>query len=390
MCSIFVARPSFAQGAFPAGQGSAAGPITLHWTAPAECPAADDVAARMNRLLGGPPKPGDHKLEATATVEPLPRGYRLEITVTSGDYSSTRILQGAQCDAVADAAALVIALAFDPDAVAAADAKQATSGDAASGDGTGNSASGNSGPGNSAPGNSDAGNSGPGNSAPPANSGAFPGDPGAPPPPPAAGVVRIPVVLRRTPLTSAPFSTLASTPVTFGALVQAALDVGSLPGAAPGVRAGVSVGVGPYRIEPAFEAWPSSRSALADRPSIGADLRLLAFSLDLCRRAYPWTAPTETGHFGLFGCLGFELGEMHGDGFGVTVPRSAGALWTAPRAAVRAEIPLYRGLALSLDAGLAVPLDRRTFTLTLTGTRTALHEPNAAAVRFGAGLSYRF
>ena len=343
----------------------------------------------MDRLLGGPPKPGDHKLEATAAVEPLPRGYRLEITVTSGDYSSTRVLQGAQCDAIADAAALVIALAFDPDAVAAADAQQATPGDPASppanpppGDagpgnsGTGTSETGNSGTGNSGTGNSGTGNSGTGNSGPPADRGVFQGE-----------VVRIPVVLRRPP---PPVVPEAATPVTFAVRVQAALDVGSLPGAAPGVRAALSLGVGPYRIEPAFEAWPSSRSALADRPTIGADLRLLAFSLDVCRRAYPWTVPSETGHFGLFGCLGFEIGEMHGEGFGVTVIRSAGALWTAPRAAARAEIPLYRGLAASLDAGLAVPLDRRTFVLTLTGSRTSLHEPNAASARFGAGLSYRF
>ncbi len=204
-----------------------------------------------------------------------------------------------------------------------------------------------------------------------------------------SGVVRIPVPLRGlAPVPGGPG--VAPSLVSFGAFAEVAGDVGSLPGAAPGLRAGLSLGIGAFRIEPAFEAWPSSRSALPDRPSAGAELRLLAFTLGVCRRAWPWTSPRESGVAGVFGCLGFEIGEMQGTGFGVTAPLSAGFLWTAPRAEVRAEVPLIGGLALSFDVGVAVPLDRRTFVLDLTGGRTVVHEPSAVAGRAGAGLALRF
>ncbi len=156
------------------------------------------------------------------------------------------------------------------------------------------------------------------------------------------------------------------------------------------MRAGLSLGIGAFRIEPAFEAWPSSKTTLADRPTAGAELRLLTGSLDVCRRLWPWSVPTDLGVSSLLGCVGLEIGEMHGEGFGVASPGSGGALWTAPRAALRAELALVRHVALTLDLGLAVPLDRRTFVLTLSEGRSVVHEPSPVSGRAGAGVSVRF
>jgi hypothetical protein len=329
------------------------------WTAPAGCPDKAALTARIERLLGGPPQASDRRLDVQATVEEIPRGFRLEIDLTTGDFESKRVLQGALCESVADAAALVIALAFDPDAVAAQEAKQAES-----------------------PATPEV----PDTPAPP------PADTGAPPAPPAPDpgvVVRIPVPLLR-PSVVPRVPVAPPSIVSFGAFAQLAGDAGSLPSVAPGVRAGLSIGIGAFRIEPAFEAWPSSRSAVPERPTTGAELRLLAFTLGVCRRAWPWTVATEGGVAGVFGCLGFEIGEMHGAGFGVATPRSAGFLWTAPRAEVRAEVPIVRGLSLSFDLGIAAPLDRRQFVLSLSAGRTVVHEPSPVAGRAGVGLAVRF
>ena len=342
------------------------GPIALTWSAPAGCPDKAAVLARIERLLGGPPQGSDRRLDARAEVEEIPRGFRLEIDLATGDFESKRVLQGALCESVADAAALVIALAFDPDAVAAQEARQADSTAAAPTDTA------------SPP------------PAPPTDSTAPPADSTAPPAPPLPGLsadVRIPVPLRPpppVPLVPPP------SPFTFGAFAQFTGDAGSLPSVAPGVRAGLSLGIGAFRIEPAFEAWPSSRSAVPDRPTTGADLRLLAFTLGACRRLWPWTSLFERGIPGVLGCLGFEIGEMHGAGFGVATPRSAGFLWTAPRAELRAELPLAKWLSLTFDLGLAVPLDRRQFVLTLSAGRTVLHQPSAVSGRAGAGFALRF
>lgn len=338
------------------------GPIALRWTAPEGCPDSAALAARVEHLLGGPPAATDRRLDAEGTVAAIPRGFRLELQVTSGGASSTRVLQGVSCESLADASALVIALAFDPEAVTAQEIKRAEAG---------------------------AGAAAPPDAAPPPDA-EHPEDNGAPhdhaamPPVATAALIRIPVpVPAPPPPPPPPRPSLFS----FGAFASFAGDAGALPSVAPGVRAGLSLGAGAFRIEPSFEAWPSSRSALAGRPGAGAELRLLAFSLDACRRVLPW----DEGDAGAvaFACIGFEIGELRGEGFGVTSPSSGGALWSAPKAALRAELSIAPWAAITIDAGVAVPLDRKRFVLDLTAGRELLHEPSPVSGRAGLGLAFR-
>ena len=70
--------------------------------------------------------------------------------------------------------------------------------------------------------------------------------------------------------------------------------------------------------------------------------------------------------------------------------RLAGRHGPGLRDELRAELPLARWLSLTFDLGLAVPLDRRQFVLTLGAARTVLHQPSAVAGRASAGLSVRF
>lgn len=365
------AQPGPPQGAASATAASpAASPIALRWAAPEACPDRGAVVERIERLLGGPPAATDRRLDAEGAVEELPRGFRLDLRVASGDAESARVLQSVSCESLADAAALVIALAFDPDAVTAQEIRRAEA-DAAS------------------PAPPPSGSAQPYTEPPaPASAGGPIADThGDAAPVSTAALIRIPVPIPARP-PSPPAPPPRESRLSFGAFAAVEGDAGSLPSVAPGVRAGLSFGVGALRIEPSFEAWPSSRTALADRPSAGAELRLLAFALDACRRLLPWDGGAAAAE--AFGCLGFEIGELRGEGFGVSSPSSGGALWAAPRAGLRAELPLARWAAITLDVGVAVPLDRKRFVLDLSGGRAAVHEPSPVSGRAGLGLAFRF
>lgn len=342
----------------------AAGPITLRWTAPEGCPDRAAVTARIEKLLGGPPAATERSLQAEGAVEVIPRGFRLQLDVSSGDAESTRVLQGVSCESLADAGALVIALAFDPDAVTAQEIKRA---EAAAGSPPPEGA--------------------PSEDAPPAGEGGAHAHDESPVS--TAALIRIPVPIPAAPPPVAP-PPIAPSPslLSFGVFASFAGDAGTLPSVAPGLHAGLSLGVGAYRVEPAFVAWPSSKSALPDRPDAGAELRLLAFALDACRRVLPWDEAETAAS--AFGCLGFEVGELHGKGFGVALPGSGAALWAAPRASLRVELPLARWAALTLAAGVAVPLDRKRFVLDLQAGRAVVHEPSAVSGRAALGLALRF
>ncbi|MEZ4297347.1 MAG: hypothetical protein R3B70_20450 [Polyangiaceae bacterium] len=385
------AGSSQAQGAASAGpppagssQAQGAEPIALAWTSPDGCPDRAAIRARIEVLLGGPPAAAERRLSAKGVVSALARGYRLELTVASEGSESTRVLQSVSCESIADAGALVIALAFDPDAVTAQEIKRAEEAKA----------------GGATPSEADpAGTPGENGAA-----GAPDGDPGAHDdhagPVSTAGLVRIPVTIPPAASSSAPAPPAAADggpsgppavdappALSFGGFAAFAGDAGSLPSIAPGVRAGLSLGIGAYRVRAAFEGWPSSKRSLQDRPLAGAEVRLLAFAADGCRRLLPWS---DGGSVAAFGCVGLELGEMQGQGYGVSVPASGGALWAAPRMSLGAELSLARWVALTLDVGIAVPVDRRRFVLDLSEGREVVHTPSEVSGRAGLGLALRY
>jgi hypothetical protein len=97
----------------PGGAKPASG-IDLHWVAPARCPGADDVRARVRNLLGkdaAGASSGD-RLLAEGTVVEVGGHYRLSlrIKVASEPTVRTRVFESASCDGVAGAAAVTLAL----------------------------------------------------------------------------------------------------------------------------------------------------------------------------------------------------------------------------------------------------------------------------------------
>jgi hypothetical protein len=77
------------------------------------------VRAEIERALGGPPDPATRRyLRAEAHVKQVGAGFHLHLVTDLGGAVGERDLDGPTCAAVARAAAVIVALTFDPEAVA--------------------------------------------------------------------------------------------------------------------------------------------------------------------------------------------------------------------------------------------------------------------------------
>jgi hypothetical protein len=86
-------------------------------------------------------------------------------------------------------------------------------------------------------------------------------------------------------------------------------------------------------------------------------------------------------------CLGWELGQLSGEGSGVARPERARVLWSAPRLDIAARVALavpYAGIGLSLTA--EAPLNRDDFTV----GRGAVYRPPVVVGRAAIGVDFAF
>jgi hypothetical protein len=96
------------------GQPTASVPLTLQWSGASSCGNADEVEARVTRLLGPQPS-GKDRLAVVGEVLPEPSGeLRLRLRLGSTTEERERVVVAARCEELLDAAALVIALAIEP------------------------------------------------------------------------------------------------------------------------------------------------------------------------------------------------------------------------------------------------------------------------------------
>jgi hypothetical protein len=85
-------------------------PIELEWTAPAECPRAEVVRARLRKLAGAI-KSTAHPLRAEVTITRKDDGgLHLRLLVRGGSLAGERNMDGKSCSALAGAAAVTLVL----------------------------------------------------------------------------------------------------------------------------------------------------------------------------------------------------------------------------------------------------------------------------------------
>lgn len=98
--------------------GPSATPFELHWSAPAECPSAGDVRAAIERHLAAPlvsPRGDGLRVDGSARSSTDGR-WEVTLVVESAEGRSERKIGDAtDCAAATETAALVIAIAIDPD-----------------------------------------------------------------------------------------------------------------------------------------------------------------------------------------------------------------------------------------------------------------------------------
>lgn len=103
----------------PAVEPSVATDPVVGWDAPAGCPSATDVTHAVERYVGRPL--GNEIVHAQATVDgdgDGEAGFRLRLVVSTKEEADVRVLRDSSCSVLADAAAIMVAMAVDPDATA--------------------------------------------------------------------------------------------------------------------------------------------------------------------------------------------------------------------------------------------------------------------------------
>jgi hypothetical protein len=279
--------------------------VSLRWTAPDGCPGPERVLGEVDRLLGDAGARPKESLRVVADVSKDANGnLRVHLEAEGESGPRVRELRAASCEALADAAALILALMIDPSAALAAPTSAAST-------------------------------------PPPAP--APPTPPPSPPPPPPVP----PANPRTTPK------------VSLG--VWGVFEGGSLPGAGFGVAGTVAVTLAALRIEVGVGGLPL-RDALVSAPKgAGGHVSLVTGDALLCYDVLPRSA------FELSPCAGYEGGWLHAAGFGVKSPGSGSDFWSAVRAGglfTWSPVPRF---ALSLRGEAVVPFVRPTFVLENVG-----------------------
>jgi len=292
---------------------------------------------------------------------------RIELALSrDGEPLGRRSLEGAACEELVSAAALVVALTLDPAALVTAV---------------------------SAPVDlpTDAPAAAPTPTSPPPSSAPPPAEALGPPPQRAASAPRparnasSDEAIRRSrarsiapdeaaPTLEAPVEEGEALDLDISLGVAAALDAGALPIATPGIEARIGMALGPLRLEAAGRWFFEQESGLGQHPTGRGHFGMATGSLGAC-------LPVGVGPVVLGPCLGAEAGAIWGSATGVSDPGEGTSAWVAPWGAAMLGADVASWLRLRLDVGVTVPVVRTDFVVDGIGS---VH--SSAPVTFRAGL----
>jgi len=163
-----------------------------------------------------------------------------------------------------------------------------------------------------------------------------------------------------------------------GLTAMALADEGALPGAGIGVELGGVLRISSFRIVARGALFASQEKRLAS--GSGGEFTLGFGTLLACLQR-------ELGRPTLFGCSGFELGRLSGEGVGVSQPRLGSTTWEALTVEVGVAVPLSGPVAAVARGGAAAPLQRPEFVI---GPTDRVHRAASLDGRFALGLEYFF
>ncbi len=318
--------------------------VEFRWDAPAECPSEAEVIGQLERLLGGPvSEQGERRLTAIARVRQESDGrWDLRLWTVAEEETSQRSMSGEDCVVLAEAAALLAAMAIDPSVLARGEAspeavEQAEQAETVEG-------------GESAP-----------EQEPEPEVEAPPPEPLPPLPEPNAPWKRRFIV---------------------GIGASTGISYGDLPGVGPIVRLGVAMQWSHARVEIEGHYAFLRRARFEDGDMVGADLR---HGMVVARGCGVLHARGPKLEFPI--CGGLEGGVLAGRGVGFTVIENGRIPWAAIDVSVGLAWAPIRRLAIGLRVEPWVALLRGRFT---ADDSTQLWRPLPLGVRAVAGLEVRF
>lgn len=317
--------------------GDADGPTDVRWAGPEGCPPASSVRRGIERRLGR--TLATDEVQVDGTVVAIEEGFSLDLRTTAGELTDTRTLEAARCESLADATALVVALAVDP--VAVAEVIQAT-------------------------------RSVPIDEAPPVL--VEPSEPATPSEPAASGEPATP---------SEPADAREPEPTRGleGGVLRATAGVGL--GATPGVTGALSLAGGLQwrraRLEVLGSYWIPRRTAPLDGATVAVQLGAAGVRGCGQIRRDRIEAPL---------CAGVLVGGMRGDGRGVPGSRTALGPWVAIEAAVGLSWWVVPRWALAGGFSAAIPVVQPAFEVG-DEEPVRLFEPSPVAGRLWVGVETR-
>lgn len=333
-------------------------PIELRWDAPTACPAEPELRAAIEALLGAPlSEPRPHRMTVIASVQAREPGWSLRIFTVTADGTRERALRrDRDCATLARAAAVLIAMAIDPEVLGRLDSESLALLE---------------GP-RPAP--------APPEALPPANIAPAPvasttrevaSVPLSPPQP-----IRVPA-----PVVNAPPQPPVARPRPYGAVrLQGGLGWGDLPATGGGLGVASALVWPRVRMEALAHLWPVRRVRLGAAEA-GGDFLLWTLGARVCPVFHPHPALEVPV------CAGFEAGRVNVRGVELLNAAGVHSPWfgfvLAPALAYRPT----RSLALWLSPELVVPVTRTTFSVVDVGP---IHRAHPAIVRVVFGIELRF
>jgi len=298
--------------------------LRLSWRAPAGCPSGARVRDAALKNTG---RAGVEPLEADVQVE---HAERWKVTIRStrnGIAADERTVEGASCEAVADAAAVILGVAMIPPEKNAAESSARQSAEA--------------------------------RDEPSAN--------------PSTADAR----------SRAAAEMAAATPSRrahgFAANVGGATDGTTLPSAALGGRVGLAWTPGRTRLELTGSLFSAQSKTTASTQAGGR------FTLFVAAARGCWAL--LQGAFELSPCAGIDLQSVSAKGFGASQNYDASGAWVSAAGGALVRVPLTSWLAVRADADALVPLSRPTFVVEGDG---AVHRPSSIGARAGIGAELLF
>jgi hypothetical protein len=337
--ALFVTSPSGAR----AGESA---PSEVSWQAPAQCPQQPAFVAEVERLLGQTlDARRDQLLAISAEVGATAGGaFRVELRVRTRSGTQGRTLTHLDCTELTEAAALVTALAIDPQLVVPEPAAETTTKMA-------------------------------------------PAEPGAEVAAKPAVLVPVPVAKSEVDtspvsqrLADQPDSRAPEQPLHPSAAVLGLVGTATLPEIGLGVGALAALGPGRFRVALSGAYWLPRFKAIGARAGAGVDLGAWGVSVKACGLPL-------SGDVTLTACFGPRLGDMYGTGNAeLENPTTAHQRWSTLEAELSLAISAKSGLTTLLGVELGKTLEAPRFGIEQNGEEVEVFEANAWILNGFVGL----